>query len=124
VINGLRPFLDVKLVGEATFGKPVGAYQYEFCDKVAVPIAFANFNALNVGDYFDGFNVDCAAADDLSQPLGDPQEGMLAEAVTVLATGACSAAAPMAQASQKVYRKNHQKLRRQAPAFGQLVNAY
>ncbi|NNF16605.1 MAG: hypothetical protein HKN70_07640, partial [Gammaproteobacteria bacterium] len=68
--------------------------------------------------------VDCAAVDDLSQPLGSAQEGMLVEALHVLSTGNCSAVAGAADAAQKAFYATHSQRRRQVPEFGQLINAY
>lgn len=90
VINGLRPFLPVTIVGGKTFGKPVGQYVFPFCDKVLAPVAFAMVNADGQGGYFDGLPVDCPAADEVDRPLGDRAEASLAEALHVVATGACS----------------------------------
>ncbi|MDH3589864.1 MAG: S41 family peptidase, partial [Gammaproteobacteria bacterium] len=81
IINGLDPFLDVWLVGDDTFGKPVGSYGFTFCDKVLRPTSFANENAVGNTDYFAGFAADCAAEDELDRALGDPQEASLAEAL-------------------------------------------
>jgi carboxyl-terminal processing protease len=91
VINGLRPFMPVTIVGDATYGKPVGSYGFRFCDKVLWPISFSIKNANLEGDYFDGLPVDCAAADDSTHQLGDAAEGSLAEAMTFIRTGACTA---------------------------------
>ncbi len=93
VVNGLRPFLDVVVVGDRTYGKPVGQYLLPFCDKVLAPVAFSMRNANDEGDYFDGLPATCHAADDLDRQLGDPAEASLAEALTYVRTGACSAAA-------------------------------
>jgi len=57
-------------VGARTYGKPVGQYGYNFCDKVLYPVAFSTQNALGQGGYFDGIPADCAAADDLDHDLG------------------------------------------------------
>lgn len=95
--NGLAPFVDVTWIGADTFGKPVGSYGFEFCGKVVHPTAFSAANANGEGDYYDGFKVDCPAQDDLENPLGDPQEASLAEAINFLATGACSVTAAAAQ---------------------------
>ena len=38
IINGLRPYMDVKVVGDATYGKPVGQYGFDFCEKVLYPV--------------------------------------------------------------------------------------
>ena len=64
VINALRPFMPVTIVGDPTYGKPVGSYGLRFCDKVLWPISFSIKNANLEGDYFDGLPVDCPAADD------------------------------------------------------------
>lgn len=124
VINALVPFAEVKLVGDSTFGKPVGAYQFEFCDKVAVPTAFTNFNANGEGDYFDGFAPDCAAEDDLTRALGDPLETMLAEALYLLENGQCSASAAAAKSANAAARAKRLSLGRRATEFRQLVNGY
>lgn len=97
-INALEPFYDVVLIGERTFGKPVGQDAVTFCDKTLRAITFRTVNALGAGDYFDGLPVDCPAADDLDTPLGDPAEASLAEALHYAETGACSAPAADAPA--------------------------
>lgn len=89
VINALRPYLQVVLVGERTFGKPVGSYGFPFCGKVLNPISFNLRNADNQGDYFDGLAVDCAAEDQLSEPFGDPAEASTAEALYYVENGVC-----------------------------------
>jgi len=99
VINGLRPFIPVVIVGDRTYGKPVGQYATPFCDKVLAAVAFKVVNANGQGDYFEGLPADCPAPDDLNAELGDPNEGSLKEALTVAATGACT---PPTAASQRV----------------------
>lgn len=91
VINALRPFMPVLVVGETTFGKPVGQYGVPFCDKVLYPVSFVLRNALGQGDFFDGFAPECPAPDDADRPLGDPAEASLAEALHLVRTGTCSA---------------------------------
>jgi hypothetical protein len=91
LINGLTPFLPVIVVGDRTFGKPVGQYGVPFCDKVFAPVAFSMVNARGEGNYFDGLPVDCAAADDIGHELGSPQETSLATALDYIATGRCPA---------------------------------
>jgi C-terminal processing protease CtpA/Prc len=91
VINALRPFIPVVVIGSRTYGKPVGQYGIEFCDKLLAPVSFALRNADGQGDFFDGFPPDCAAPDDADHLLGDPAEGSLKEALTFATTNACSA---------------------------------
>lgn len=102
VINSLRPFMPVWIIGDRTYGKPVGQYSTPFCDKVLAAVSFSLRNADGQGDYFDGLQPHCRAADDLERPLGDPLEGSLKEALTVMATGQCSSAATaMSSASSR-----------------------
>ena len=62
MVNGLRPYMDVKVVGDRSYGKPVGQYGFDFCDKVLYPVAFLVTNARGQADYFSGIPADCAAA--------------------------------------------------------------
>ena len=98
LINGLAPFVEVSVVGDRTFGKPVGQLGFAFCEKVLRPASFQTVNASGEGDFFDGIAPDCPADDDLTRQLGDPQEASLAEALHLLETGSCSAPAPVARA--------------------------
>jgi C-terminal peptidase prc len=93
LINSLRPHLPVVIIGDATFGKPVGQYGFTFCDKVVAPVAFALVNADGYGDYFGGIAPDCRAADDVEHDLGAADEASLSEALHFIATGQCRAAA-------------------------------
>lgn len=90
IVNALRPFIPVITVGSRTFGKPVGQYSIEFCDKVLAPVAFTLRNANGEGDFFDGFAPTCPAPDDISRPLGDAEEASLREALAYLASGRCT----------------------------------
>jgi C-terminal processing protease CtpA/Prc len=123
VVNGLRPFIPVTLVGDTTFGKPVGQYLYDFCAKTLFPVAFQGRNARGEGDYFDGIPVDCAAADDLDHELGDPDEASLAESLEFIRTGRCSAGA---SAAAHALAQREALLGRGQPRGGwqQLLNAY
>lgn len=91
VINAVRPFATVSVVGGTTAGKPVGSEQFEFCDKAAYPITFRLLNARGEGDYFDGFSPQCASPDDLTQPLGTAGEASMAAALARLDGVACPA---------------------------------
>jgi carboxyl-terminal processing protease len=90
VINSLRPHLPVIVVGDTTYGKPVGQYGFNFCDKVLAPVSFSLVNSDGVGDYFTGIRPDCAAADDVEHDLGAGDEASLAEAFQFIRTGTCT----------------------------------
>jgi C-terminal processing protease CtpA/Prc len=121
MINGLRPYMDVKVVGERTYGKPVGQYGFEFCDKVLYPVAFLVTNARGQADFFSGIPADCGAADDVDRPLADAREASLAEALAVLRTGRCSG-----QAAAGLQQESLRERRRPLPRDGwhELTNAW
>jgi C-terminal peptidase prc len=98
VVNGLRPFMNVTLVGDTTYGKPVGQYGFDFCEKTLFPVAFQGRNALGQGDFFDGIPADCGAGDDLEHLIGDPAEASLQGALQFLQDGRCAAASDAAAA--------------------------
>jgi C-terminal peptidase prc len=97
VINSLRPFIPVTVIGDRTYGKPVGQYAIDFCDKTLAPVSFKLVNADGQGDYFEGIAADCAAPDDVEHDLGALEEGSLAEALHYIATGSCSASSATAR---------------------------
>jgi membrane-associated protease RseP (regulator of RpoE activity) len=90
VINGLRPFMPVILIGDRTYGKPVGQRVFTFCDKALAPVTFVLRNANGEADFFGGFAPTCSAADDVDFQLGDPGEASLKEALIFAGTGACT----------------------------------
>jgi hypothetical protein len=90
LINGLFPHIDVALIGEATYGKPVGSGAWNDCDNVLRPISFRMANAQGRADYFNGLSADCFAEDDLDLQLGDETEASLAEALHFMSYGSCS----------------------------------
>ncbi|HCX99712.1 MAG TPA: hypothetical protein DG754_06185 [Bacteroidales bacterium] len=86
VINGLTPHMDVVLVGDKTYGKPVGmkTFWYNEFDWAFVPICFRFLNANDEGDYYDGIPADIAAGDGISFPFGDISEPSLAAAIGLI----------------------------------------
>jgi hypothetical protein len=82
LVNALRPFLvDVVLIGDTTFGKPVGFLPTD--DACGETYNVVNFEAVNAnleGRYFDGFAPRCAVAEDFTVPLGSLAEPLLAAA--------------------------------------------
>lgn len=105
MINSLRPYLPVTVVGDRTYGKPVGQYGLTFCEKVLAPVAFALKNVNHEGDFFDGIPADCAASDDPSHELGDPAEASYAEALHFIRSGTCSAGAEASSRAQRAMRR-------------------
>jgi len=89
VINSLQPYVDVALVGDRTFGKPVGQIGRDFCEQRLRLVAFEVVNVNNEGRFFTGLPVDCPADDEFSFAVGDSLEDSLATALTLITTGAC-----------------------------------
>jgi hypothetical protein len=103
VTNALAPYADVWIVGDNTYGKPVGQIGLDFCEKILRPTSFKTTNAAGYGDYFDGLPVDCPASDPLEIPVGDDLDPNLIAATSIAATGACPVtAAPLDQQAPKV----------------------
>ena len=119
VINALRPFIPVVVIGDRTYGKPVGQYGVNFCDKTAFPVAFTLRNANGEGDFFGGIPATCAAPDDLERQLGDPGEGSLAEALHFVQHGTCSR--PVSSEARRAGRSTRAPIRESG--FQELINA-
>ena len=92
LINGLRPFMDVYIVGENTHGKPVGSFAFRYGGYAISPISFKIVNDRGEGEYFGGFPADITVADDITRPFGDPEEARLKEALNFVETGAFTVA--------------------------------
>lgn len=87
VINALEPYMDVLIIGSATYGKPVGMYGFEFEDWVMYPVTAQILNADGFGDYFDGLIPDAMTEDGLSYDWGDETEPCLSQAFHYISFG-------------------------------------
>ena len=92
IINGLKPFMDIILVGGDTHGKPVGSYSFNDRDKKYAinPITFAITNEDGEGYYFDGLKADVYVPDGLTRDFGDPEESQLKEVLYYIEHGSFS----------------------------------
>jgi len=90
VINSLAPFIEVSVIGDTTYGKPVGMNALDICDQTIVPITFKNANAVDFGDYYFGIPATCTASDDYKHDFGDVEEASMKEALYYLKNGKCS----------------------------------
>ena len=106
VINSLRPYVDVKIVGDTTHGKPAGMNIWGFpfpsqtepdpdFEYVFAPITFEYLNAQGQGRFYDGILPDVKAADDITRDFGDPQEASLKAAIGVLEGTKSASALPV-----------------------------
>jgi C-terminal processing protease CtpA/Prc len=99
VINGFIPYFNANLalIGDNTFGKPVGqiAVDRTACDDRLRVLAFTTRNSANSDAYFNGLaeavKASCRAADDVTQPLGNASEASTRQALDYLAGKSCTA---------------------------------
>ncbi len=107
LINNLRPHVDVKLIGEhATYGKPVGFFNWNILGVDLYAVSFQTFNSVGYGDYFSGMPVDQVAFDDLTKDFGDAEEDMIAEALYYAANGTFSSDNRNVQSAARGPHKN------------------
>ena len=106
VINGLKPYMPVILIGSTTFGKPFGSQPRDSCGTTYSAINIEISNALGFANFTQGFAPTCAMNDDVTKPWGDPAELRTAAALTYIATGACPAVAELTTARLAAARAN------------------
>ena len=88
IINGLRPYMDVFLIGDKTTGKNVGSVPFEDEENPEnpygiLPIISRSFNSLDQSDYTTGFvpNIEVKESVERLKPFGDVQELLLRKAI-------------------------------------------
>ena len=86
IINSLRSYLDVRVIGKQTFGKTVGMTIYNESKKygwILSPVTFHIYNKDREADYEDGFHPDVAIDEfksDLAE-FGDLNDPLLGQAI-------------------------------------------
>lgn len=124
VTNSMEPHVDVTIVGDRTFGKPVGQIGVEFCEKVLRPTAFQTLNADDFGDYFGGLPADCIVADDLDIPVGMDNDPNVEAALTYVETGSYPVACVPGVLSKSAVREFASKVDRRGPPQREYADAY
>jgi C-terminal processing protease CtpA/Prc len=88
LINNLKPYIDVKLVGPTnTHGKPVGFFPISVGEWYIFPVSFRSTNASGTGNYFSGFAPDSKVNDGVNKDWGDITESCLASALKYINGG-------------------------------------
>ena len=90
VINSLKAKMTVKIVGEKTYGKPIGFFPIRLENRYDVYLSlFETKNSLGEGGYYSGMTPDYVLTDkDLSAfDFGNPEEPYLKQALAYLAPG-------------------------------------
>jgi C-terminal processing protease CtpA/Prc len=94
LINNLKPFMDVQLIGPSkTYGKPVGFFPIPEGDSYIFPVSFRSTNKNGEGNYFNGLALNSQVADGLDKDWGDVSESCLQSALQYVSTGAYRVAA-------------------------------
>ncbi|MFA6085179.1 S41 family peptidase [Mucilaginibacter sp.] len=104
-INNIRAIktLDVKLIGNASYGKPVGFFDIDINKYQMYIPEFETKNADFKGGYYSGMTPGSTEYpgvkdfDDVTKDFGDPTEGLLAHALTYVKTGNFTATGPVIQ---------------------------
>lgn len=84
VINSLKGVMsssDIKLIGQQTYGKPVGFFGIAIDNLDLYVPQFETKNQKNEGGYYNGMAVDYPVNDDVTKDFGDPSEKLLAAAL-------------------------------------------
>jgi carboxyl-terminal processing protease len=108
VINALKPYMDVFIIGDTTYGKNVGSISlFDEEDTKNTwgmqPIVVKIYNSLDQSDYADGFTPNVTQKDNslFVYPLGDEREVLLGHAIGQI-TGTST--------SGRVKQTNHQAI--------------
>lgn len=106
-INNLRPVMNsVQLVGDTTYGKPVGEITIPIGKYVIYSPQEYVENSANQGGYYAGMapgSTDYPGFEDFDQPLtdfGDPNDNLLADALTFISNGSYPARTPASRSDQ------------------------
>jgi C-terminal processing protease CtpA/Prc len=98
LVNCLDPYMDLVLIGDNTYGKPVGSFPLSGYNRnlssnnvELVPITFAIANSEGRAEYFDGFPVNFTVGDDPSRNWDNKEEKRLKAALEFIENGAVSA---------------------------------
>lgn len=97
IINGLKPYMDVYIIGDVTYGKNVGSIPFEDEENSdnpygILPIVTQSFNSLDQSDYTTGFtpNIEALESSELLLPLGNVNEILLRTAIEQISGQASS----------------------------------
>lgn len=96
-MNNLKPYMNVHLVGDTTYGKPVGFFSFNISvfdknhkEKSLADLYAINFetrNAANEGAYFNGIVPDALAPDYVGYPWGHPSDANLTSIFKYISSG-------------------------------------
>lgn len=86
-INNLIPHMDVKIVGETSYGKPVGFFAIPINKYELYIPEFETRNSAGNANYYSGMIPNSEADDDVSKDFGDASEVCTQQALSYITTG-------------------------------------
>ncbi|MBC7827910.1 MAG: hypothetical protein H7122_09195 [Chitinophagaceae bacterium] len=105
LINNLKPYMDVKLVGPSnTYGKPVGYFPIPVSDWYIFPVSFRTTNKNGEGNYYNGIPLDKQVGDGLNKDWGDRDEAALASILKYINSGSFSVAGEVPGIAARTYK--------------------
>jgi C-terminal processing protease CtpA/Prc len=105
LINNLKPYMDVKLVGPSnTYGKPVGYFPIPLDDWYIFPVSFRTTNKNGSGNYFNGIKLDKQVGDGLNKDWGDKGEAALASVLQFISSGSYSVTGEVPGIAARTYQ--------------------
>ncbi len=99
LINNLSPYMDVKIVGETTYGKPVGFFAIPINKYQLYIPEFETRNANNTADFYKGMEPGSSkfpginTIDDVTHDFGDAEETCVKNALNYITTGSLTVTA-------------------------------
>lgn len=107
VINSLKPFANVSLVGATTYGKPIGFFPITIENKYDVYFSlFETKNAIGEGGYYDGITPTVSASELVAgtsnyimYDFGDVRDGLIKQALSIIAPNAVTVNSSTAKTS-------------------------
>jgi carboxyl-terminal processing protease len=117
IINGLDPYIETYIVGNDTYGKPVGMYSFSsrVSDLIYVPISFRLVNSNNYGGYYSGLAADSYVEDDLYNDFGE-DEATLKEVLFHIENGSFSST----KSSYDIYSRPKKEIRNLKDELGSI----
>jgi len=100
VINSLKPYMTVKIVGTQSYGKPVGFFPIRI-DKYDVYFSmFETKNSAGTGGYFTGMTPDISANDGVNYDMWDLNEPSLSAAYSYIISNTVSSVSSKSNSSK------------------------
>lgn len=120
LISALKPYISCVLVGERSYGKPVGFFPIHIDQYSLYLASFSLHNAEGWGDYYNGMEPDISVPGLANGDQGNPTEPAL-KAVLAAIQGDDKSATPRGSVARSLNMNSPSTKRSTAPAFIPIV---